>query len=221
LVEAELSLALRRPGDADTYRHSLERIARETAHMRRLVDDLLWLARFDSRAGEELPGSVDLVEAAARSVERFDGIAARRSQDLSLSVPGTAPPTVMAPEAWISRLLAVIIDNACRYTPEGGSIVVAVGQVEERPWITIEDSGPGVPPDDRQRIFDRFHRATSVPGGSGLGLAIADAIVQATGGRWRVDEAFLGGARFMVSWPPPRGTLRPDAVQIWRGGANQ
>lgn len=214
LVEAELSLALRRPRDADSYRHSLERISRETAHMRRLVDDLLWLARFDSQAGEEPPAPVDLVEAAAGSVERFDRIAARRSQDLSLSVPGTALPAVVAPEAWIHRLLGVLIDNACRYTSEGGSIVVAVGQDDERPWLTVEDSGPGIPPEERQRIFDRFYRAASVPGGSGLGLAIADAIVGATGGRWRVDQSGLGGARFTVSWPLVRGRSLPAAVQL-------
>jgi signal transduction histidine kinase len=217
LVEAELSLALRRTRDADSYRHSLERISRETAHMRQLVDDLLWLARFDSRAGEELPAPVDLVEAAARSVERFDRIATRRSQDLSLSVPDTPPPAVVAPESWIYRVLAVLIDNACRYTPEGGSIVVAVGQVEDRPWLTVEDSGPGIPPAERQRIFDRFHRATSVPGGSGLGLAIADAIVEATTARWHVEESGLGGARFTISWPPVRARSRPAAVQVWTG----
>jgi two-component system OmpR family sensor kinase len=72
-----------------------------------------------------------------------------------------------------------------------------------RASVTVDDSGPGIPPDERARIFDRFHRATATSGeasGAGLGLAIADAIVGATGGRWTVASAPSGGARFAVSW---------------------
>lgn len=207
LVEAELSVALRRRRDADAYRASLERIAVEADHMRRLVDDLLWLARFDSRAGEQPPEPVSLVEASSRSVSRFAPIAAQRGLDLSLEVPDGAAPAVMAPPAWIDRLLAVLIDNACRYTPGGGSIVVAVGTGDGRTSLSVADSGPGVPAEERQRIFDRFHRATEAPGGSGLGLAIAAAIVRSSGGRWEVGTGRYGGAAFTVSWPPAgRGT---------------
>jgi signal transduction histidine kinase len=204
IVEAELSLALRRPRDAGSYRRSLERISREAGHMRRLVDDLLWLARFDSRTTEELPAPVDLLGAAARAVERFQGMAARRSQELTLDEgPGAALlPRVLAPEAWVDRLLGALLDNACRYVPEGGAIAVSVDLVDGRPTVAVGDSGPGIPDSERERIFDRFHRATTVPGGSGLGLAIADAVVSTTGGRWEAGgRSELGGARFAVSWP--------------------
>ena len=66
--------------------------------------------------------------------------------------------------------------------------------------LTVDDSGPGIPDAERTRIFDRFHRATTTQGGAGLGLAIADAIVRATGGRWRVAAAPTGGARMGVTW---------------------
>jgi signal transduction histidine kinase len=203
IVEAELSLALRRDRDAPSYRRSLERISRETGHMRRLVDDLLWLARFDSRTGEELPAAVDLRDAAATAVERFQGMASRRGQELSLAEGlgvEEGLPDVVAPQAWVDRLLGALLDNACRYAPEGGAIAVSVDLVEGRPGVAVGDSGPGIPAGERSRIFDRFHRATTVPGGSGLGLAIADAIVEATGGRWQVGESELGGASFAVSW---------------------
>jgi signal transduction histidine kinase len=136
---------------------------------------------------------------------RFAAIAAQRSLDLSLEVPDSAVPVLVAPPSWLDRLLAVLIDNACRYTPNGGSIVVSVSSRDSRASISIEDSGPGVPDDERERIFDRFHRASEAPGGSGLGLAIADAIVRGSGGRWQVESSRLGGARFAVSWPAARG----------------
>ena len=206
LVEAELTVALRRPRDAGAYRQSLERISLETGRMRRLVDDLLWLARFDSHAGEEAPKAADLAEAASRSVMRFAAIAAQRGLDLSLEVPDAAS-TAVAPPSWINRLLAVLIDNACRYTPHGGSVLVSVGGGESRASIAVDDSGPGIPDEERERIFDRFHRASDAAGGSGLGLAIADAIVRGSGGHWEVESSNLGGARFAVSWPAPRGGI--------------
>jgi signal transduction histidine kinase len=67
--------------------------------------------------------------------------------------------------------------------------------------LTVDDSGPGIPPEQRSRVFDRFHRATDAPGGAGLGLAIADAIVRATGGRWTIGTSAAGGASVSVSWP--------------------
>jgi signal transduction histidine kinase len=67
--------------------------------------------------------------------------------------------------------------------------------------MTVDDSGPGIPEADREQIFQRFHRASALPGGAGLGLSIADAVVRATGGRSEVAHAPLGGARIAVSWP--------------------
>jgi signal transduction histidine kinase len=95
----------------------------------------------------------------------------------------------------------VLLDNACKYAPEGGTVAVRVEAEPTRVAVTVEDSGPGIPADQRPRIFDRFRRGTDAGGGAGLGLAIADAIVKATNGRWRIGDAPLGGARLSVSWP--------------------
>jgi signal transduction histidine kinase len=97
----------------------------------------------------------------------------------------------------------VLVDNACKYAPEGGSVAVAVAVEASRVSVTVDDSGPGIPEDERERVFDRFHRSvttSSEAGGAGLGLAIGDAIVRATGGRWTVGVSPAGGARFTVSW---------------------
>jgi two-component system sensor histidine kinase QseC len=79
---------------------------------------------------------------------------------------------------------------------------VSVGAEGNRVRLVVEDSGPGIPDDERPKIFDRFHRAEAQGGyGSGLGLAIADAVVRHSHGRWEVNTSTLGGARMAVSWP--------------------
>jgi signal transduction histidine kinase len=78
---------------------------------------------------------------------------------------------------------------------------VSVGADGNRVRLVVEDSGPGIPDEERPKIFDRFHRAEAQGGyGSGLGLAIADAVVRHTHGRWEVSTSTLGGARMAVSW---------------------
>lgn len=97
---------------------------------------------------------------------------------------------------------------------------ISVAARGNRASLTVEDSGPGIPADDRTRLFDRFHRAAEQGGGAGLGLAIADSIVRSTGGHWRIGESHLGGALFEVSWrrPPSRPLVprsraaQPEAV---------
>jgi two-component system, OmpR family, sensor histidine kinase TctE len=98
------------------------------------------------------------------------------------------------------------VDNACRYAGRDGKVLITVAADANRVSLAVEDSGPGIPPEERAKLFDRFHRATDEGTGAGLGLAIADSVVQATGGRWRVGDAALGGARMEVSWHRSGGT---------------
>jgi len=83
--------------------------------------------------------------------------------------------------------------------------------------LTVDDSGPGIPEDHRDLVFDRFHRADDTPGGTGLGLAIADVVVRNSGGTWSVGTAPAGGARMEVSWrqaplPQARAVPSPEPV---------
>ena len=207
VIEAEASLALQRERDAASYRTSIERIADEGARLRRIVEDLLWLARFESEPDRPAPVMVDVGAVATASVSRFKHVADQRGIALSGRVTTASPPLISAPTEWIDRLAGVLVDNACRYTPDGGAVEVSVVTGDGRVRLAVDDSGPGIPPEERGRIFDRFHRANTKPGGAGLGLAIGNAIVTATGGRWEVAESPAGGARMAVSWPltrPPR-----------------
>ena len=79
-------------------------------------------------------------------------------------------------------------------------MTVSVANEGRRVRLAVDDSGPGIPTEERTRVFDRFHRATDAPGGAGLGLAIADAIVRASGGRWQIGTSNAGGASIAVTW---------------------
>jgi signal transduction histidine kinase len=94
----------------------------------------------------------------------------------------------------------VLVDNACKFAGSGGRVSVTVQVVAHRLVLTVDDSGPGIPVNERDKVFDRFHRTDSSAGGTGLGLAIADAIINSTHAHCLVGESPLGGARFEVSW---------------------
>jgi len=136
---------------------------------------------------------------AAQAVDRFGPIAETRRLRIDLHAPGGGA-VIAAPPEWLDRLLGVLLDNACKYAPEGGQVDVTITVDASRVGLMVDDSGPGIPEGERARIFDRFHRATDTQGGAGLGLAIADAVARATGGRWKVGSAPGGGARMAISW---------------------
>ena len=200
VIEAHTSLALAQDRSEAWYRSAFERIDRESRRMRKLLDDLLWLARFDVTQGQPNAEPIDVGVLATQTVDRFGIVAQARQLALNVNAsPGSNVVTV--PPEWLDRLLGVLLDNACKYSPEGGSVRVSVAPEGARIRLTVDDSGPGIPEEERGRIFDRFHRASNAAGGAGLGLAIADAIVRATNGRWRIATSPAGGASMSVSWP--------------------
>ena len=199
VIEAQTSLALERDRDPQWYRNAFAAVGVESKRMRRLVDDLLWLARFDSTTDTPTSEATDLGVLAASAATRFDAVAQARGLVLRVAVEPVST-MISAPPEWLDRLLGVLLDNACRYTPPGGTIDVRVGRRDGRVRLAVEDSGPGIPPEERAHIFDRFRRASDAPGGSGLGLAIAAAVVGASGGRWDVGTSPAGGASMAVSW---------------------
>jgi two-component system, OmpR family, sensor histidine kinase CiaH len=200
VIEAEAALAIRSARKGSAPRQALERIRDESLDMGRLVDDLLWLARFDGAPAPPEAVPIDVGALATTTAERFRAVCEQRGLNLDTRVTGTSSPVISAPAEWLARLVSVLVDNAVKYSPSGGEVRVEVSTGAGRVRFAIEDTGPGIPAEDRQRVFDRFHRATDHPGGAGLGLAIASAIVHGTGGRWEIGAAPGGGARMAVSW---------------------
>jgi signal transduction histidine kinase len=203
VIEAQASLALAHERDPVWDGAAFGRIDAELRRTHRLVDDMLWLARFDStRRGQPQAEPVDVQVLAAQTADRFGAVAQTRGQTLEVRASAAESDAIVtAPPEWLDRLVGILLDNACKYSPEGGAISLAVVGEGRHVRLTVDDSGPGIPVAERGRVFDRFHRATNTPGGAGLGLAIADAIVRATGGHWHVDTSPAGGASVSVSWP--------------------
>ena len=208
VIQAQTSLALSQPRDQDWNQRAFMRVNQESQRMRRLVDDLLWLARFEAMPHSGRAEPVDVGVMAQQAVDRFAAVAEARHQRLSVRLNGDSH-VIAASAEWLDHLVGVLLDNACKYTPEQGAIEVRVAAEGNRIKLMIDDSGPGIPPDQRGAIFDRFQRATDQAGGAGLGLAIADAVVRASNGRWEVGNSAAGGASMAVSWP--RVLARPSA----------
>ena len=213
VVEAELGLALATDRTASGYRDALERVSGETNRLRRIVEDMMWLARFDSEPPAPRVEIVDVTTLARRCAERFASVAQSRNLDLTVNLTGQDVAHIAAPPEWVDRLIGVLLDNATRYAKSPGRIDVTVACTASHVALTVADDGPGIPVAERGRLFDRFHRIDSTGGeGAGLGLAIADAIVRSTHGRWIVSDSDLGGARLTVNWPRHRSPAMPRLV---------
>ncbi|MGD0833082.1 MAG: HAMP domain-containing sensor histidine kinase [Candidatus Dormibacteria bacterium] len=214
VIEAQTALALAEKRNPAWYRAAFERVQGESGRMRRLVEDLLWLARFDATANRVQAEHVDVAILAGQAVDRFTAVAEAKHVRLSVWT-APEPLVVHAPPEWLDRLLGVLLDNACKYAPEGGAIDVEVRGEGNRVRLSVDDSGPGISPAERRLIFDRFYRATEKPGGAGLGLAIADSVVRATGGRWQIVDSAAGGASMAVTWPRSlTGSAEPEVPQV-------
>ncbi len=200
VIEAEVSLALSSTRSTEEYRDTLSRVNRESLRLRDIVEDLLWLSRFDSEPPPPGDEPVDVGAIAKGCADRFDAVASRRGIALTVVQLSEGQPWVSAPPEWIDRLTGVLVDNACRYAGDNGVVRLTVGAQGNRVSLTVEDNGPGIAPEARTHLFDRFHRATDEGNGAGLGLAIGDAVVRSTAGEWLVGQSALGGASFEVRW---------------------
>ena len=201
VIEAEVELALDHPRDSKAYREVLQRVGRESARLRHIVEDLLWLARADEDSGyDSVDEPTDLAEVAEACTERFAALAENHGISLDARRVGPGPFIVPAPHALLDRLAGVLIDNACKFAGDGGRVEVSVRSAGNRVVLRVDDSGPGIPVDQRDAVFDRFHRVTDSVVGTGLGLAIADSVIRSTHGSWGIGDADLGGARLEATW---------------------
>jgi two-component system sensor histidine kinase TctE len=109
----------------------------------------------------------------------------------------------MADPSLLDDLLSNLVDNALKYTPGGGSVTVSVGERSGKPYLQVEDTGPGIPPSERERVRQRFYRLPNSPGhGSGLGLAIVEEIAGLYGATVSIDSGTQGtGTRVSLQFP--------------------
>jgi signal transduction histidine kinase len=178
---------------------ALDDIDAETTHLAALVDDLLLLARSDAGTMDLERVSVDLADVAVEAAGPLASMAAERGVAV---VADPLPAVVEGDPLRLRQLVTILVDNAVAHTPAGGSVTVRVRAEAAAAVLAVEDSGPGIRPEDLPRVFERFWRADDAPmGGTGLGLAIAAWIVERHGGRISATNRDEGGARFEARIP--------------------
>jgi two-component system OmpR family sensor kinase len=194
--------AAERAHDDDARRAATQQLGAGIERAIALVEQLLALARQEG-AGEGAREPVDVEEVARQAVSALLPTAHAKRLDLGLAT--TQPLVVQASRESLHLILRNLLDNAIKYTPPGGRVDIGMGRDAHGAWLAVDDSGPGVPEADRERVFDRFYR---VPGtqaaGSGLGLAIVRTVAEQLGAQVRmVASPSLGGARVEVRFPAP------------------
>jgi len=201
-VQLQLQLLKRAPDEA-ARAPALERLERGVQRSTHLVRQLLTLARQDPQAAQSDEQPVDLGALAREIVADFDPLAQRKG--LALGVDSAGVVELRGRAEGLRAMLGNLIDNALRYTPGGGRVTVRVRRQPGAAVLEVEDTGPGIPPDQRERVFDRFYRATGsvdVEDGSGLGLAIVKRVAEQHNAAITLSDGTAGeGLRVTVHFP--------------------
>ncbi|MDP3669412.1 MAG: ATP-binding protein [Telluria sp.] len=198
------ALSLERAESEQAREVAVGRLSAGIERATRMVEQLLVLARQQaSAAGGAREQQVDLAEVARRAVG--DMVAAAQAKKVDLGVYHADPALVKGQGDALTILARNLVDNAIKYTPAGGRVDLEVRAGGDGATLRVEDSGPGIPAEERERVFDRFYRiAGSEASGSGLGLAIIKAIAERHGATLTLGQSErLGGLSATVRFPAP------------------
>jgi heavy metal sensor kinase len=211
VIRTTAELALRRARSPDAYRDSLQEIGAEAERMTTLVEDLLTLARSDAGVADMPLSPLDLSEVLRdvldemRNLADFRGIHIKATLDKAM---------ISGNRQALHRAFLVLLDNALKYSAEGGQVMVALSEVS----LEIKDFGTGISHEDLPHIFKRFYQADRArsQGGYGLGLSLAESIVKAHGGTIQVSSVLGEGSSFRVVFSPPKKTLNHQLAALTR-----
>ncbi len=193
-------LRLGASSNPDDLAEALGHIQHQTERMSRLVDDLLLLSHQESGQPSPPLELTDLGALVADQVEQWRTVAGDHPIDIE-----TEPAPVMADHEGLTRLCTNLIDNARKYSPPHSPITIRVAALGPRVELSVSDHGAGIPPADRERVFQRFYRGdharARATGGAGLGLAIVAGITAHHNGNARIHDNPGGGARIVMELP--------------------
>jgi len=206
-LKLQIDLLRRAPDDA-TRAHAMNELGRGVERAQRLVEQLLALARAEPGGAETMLAAIDLAETARLAAADSVPMAAARGAEIELDAP--QPVSVLGEASALRVLIRNLIDNAVRYSGMGARVAIHVAHDKDLPLLRIDDSGPGIAPAERARVFDRFYRREGQDeAGSGLGLAIVRAIAQRHNASIELADSPLGGLRVDVRLP----AARPEVVR--------
>ncbi|MGH7318882.1 MAG: GAF domain-containing sensor histidine kinase [Candidatus Rokuibacteriota bacterium] len=194
----------------DKQRHYLGRVRDNAERLTRMVSDLLDLTRIEAGKIELAPEALDVAEMVEGVAESLRPLARAREIALALDVNAGS---MWGDADKVYQVLTNLVSNALKFSPRGGRVAMAaVPGPEETVRIAITDTGVGIPPDERERVFDKFYQAGRMDGdrppGSGLGLTIARHLVELHGGRIWVEDGPGGGSTFVVLLPAASAEAR-------------
>lgn len=186
---------------SDRLRDRLDRVRRGGQEMLSLIDNLLDVERLEAGALRLMPEEVDLVRLLHGSANHMAELAEAYDIDIKVILPFNLPP-IQADRALLQRVLQNLLSNALKFTPRSGRIQVEAMPTSKEVTISVTDTGPGVPPAQREHIFNKFVQVQGIERrGAGLGLAFCKLAVEAHGGRIWVEDGPEGGSRFAFSLP--------------------
>ncbi len=191
--------------DAASCREVIGSMLEETDRLTKLVDSLLILSRADTGTVPFRREMVDLAALALEVSECLKVLAEEKEQELTVAAPD--PIFTPADRATLRQGIMNLLDNAIKFTPAGGKVQVAVGRTPEgEAFAAVSDNGPGIAPEHREKIYERFYRVdegrSREVGGAGLGLSIVKWAVEANGGRIELESFVNGGSTFRILFPP-------------------
>jgi heavy metal sensor kinase len=227
VIRGEAEVALSQTRTPEEYRGSLEIALDEARRLSQIVDDLFTLARADAGQYPLRPRDFYLEELAVECVRAARSMAASRGVTLSYEPDGEMP--IHGDEALVRRLTMNLLDNAIKYSPEGGKINVDCQRSGSEYSLTVQDSGPGIPAEAQEKIFERFFRldpartqnrrelgpvetAAPTTTGAGLGLAIARWIAEAHHGRLILAHSDASGSTFAAFLPVNGAATAAEAI---------
>jgi two-component system sensor histidine kinase ChvG len=195
--------------DPELQRQLLAVVRDDVARLDRLIVDIAEISRLDAELSRARFDSIDVGALVESQLPGWEPRAAARQVGLAFARPRAGSATIPGDEARLARAVDNIVDNAISFSPPGGLVEIAAARLGDEVVLSVEDEGPGVPPEARAEIFRRFQSVR--PAGeefgrhSGLGLAIAKATVEGHDGRISVEDRHDGrsGARFVLRFPAP------------------
>ncbi|MDO8587455.1 MAG: ATP-binding protein [Armatimonadota bacterium] len=197
------------PDVSDARFRELAAIAQNNSNrLIRLVDDMMDIAKIEAgRMGLRVE-PVSLYECAVDAVKDVQQSAAEKCISLTVRLVG-APPLVPADRDRVEQVITNLLNNAIRFSPENGEVIVSIRRIHGFLRVSVQDFGPGIPRKDLKRVFEKFYQvggpASRKAGGSGLGLAISKAIVEQHGGKMYVRSTLGHGSSFVFTIPAPAG----------------
>ena len=189
----------------DRQRNSLARVQRQSKRLAALINDLLDISRIESGRIQMEQKPISLLEIVTQRLEEIRPQADEKSIQLALTAPESVPD-IFGDEARMGQVFTNLIGNAIKFTPNNGEVSIKVEADGNLLHVEVIDTGPGIPAEERQKVFDKFYQLSDIStrqqGGSGLGLSITKSIVEAHGGKLWIDDGNQGkGSNFQFVLP--------------------